>query len=263
VSLVDELAAVEVQREVTDMSIISRTIAFLAFCTLTLVTFDGCVSSRPVADQPVTQSLSSEPRKEPEVNKPFMFNESKLPLGFPPPSPTGQVVIKDYPAYRLARIRALDAGRSAGPNTMFGPLFNHIKRNDIAMTAPVEMTYPRAVPVADGDRLPSAGAKRVESMAFLYGDPSLGAAGPDGADQRVVVEDVPEMTVLSVAVRGGYTEANFTAGIDKLQAWLAANPGQVHAVGPPRYLAYNSPFVPGFLKIGEVQLPVERDAEAR
>ena len=27
-------------------------------------------------------------------------------------------------------------------------------------------------------------------------------------------------------------------------------------VGPPRYLAHNSPFVPGFLKFGEVQLPV-------
>ena len=37
----------------------------------------------------------------------------------------------------------------------------------------------------------------------------------------------------------------------------------VHVIGPPRHLAYNSPFVPGFLKIGEVQLPVERDAEAR
>ena len=247
----------------TEMSIISRAITFLAFCTLALVAFDGCASSRPVADQPVTQSLSSEPRKEPEVKKPFMFNEAKLPLGFPPPSPTGQVVIKDYPAYRLARIRALDAGRQAGPNTMFGPLFNHIKRNDIAMTAPVEMAYPPATLAADGDGLPSVGVKRVESMAFLYGDSSLGAAGPDEADRRVVVEDVPKMTVLSVAVRGGYTEANFTSGLDKLQAWLAANPGQVRVVGPPRYLAYNSPFVPGFLKIGEVQLPIERDAEAR
>ena len=216
----------------------------------------GCGNNnQPVAEQPVTQSLSSEPRKEPEVNKPFMFNEAKLPLGFPPPSPTGQVVIKDYPAYRLARIRASDAGRPAGPNTMFGPLFNHIKRNDIAMTAPVEMTYPRATPVVS--------EKRAESMAFLYRDPSLGAAGPDEADPRVVVEDVPTMTVLSVAVRGGYTEANFTASLEKLQAWLEANPQRVHVVGPPRYLAYNSPFVPGFLKIGEVQLPVERDAEAR
>ena len=238
----------------TEMSIMSRAITFLAFCTLTLVAFDGCASSRPAADQPVTQSLFSEPRKEPEVKEPFMFNEAKLPLGFPPPSPTGQVVIKNYPAYRLARIRALDAGRQAGPNTMFGPLFNHIKRNDIAMTAPVEMTYPDATPVVS--------EKRAESMAFLYRDPSLGATGPDEADPRVVVEDVPAMTVLSVAVRGGYTEANFTAGLDKLQAWLEANPQRVHVVGPPRYLAYNSPFVPAFMKIGEVQLPVERNPEA-
>lgn len=197
------------------------------------------------------------------MKKPFMFNEAKLPLGFPPPSPTGQVVIKAYPAYRLARIRALDAGSSAGPNAMFGPLFNHIKRNDVTMTAPVEMTYPPAPPAADGDRRRWAGTKRAESMAFLYGDPSVGATGPDEADRRVVVEDVPATTVLSVAVRGSYTEANFTAGIAKLQAWLAANPGEVQVIGQPRYLAYNSPFVPGFLKIGEVQVPVERDVVER
>ena len=59
-------------------------------------------------------------------------------------------------------------------------------------------------------------------------------------------------------VRIDEAERNLAAGLEKLEAWMAANPGRLRAVGPPRYLAYNSPFVPGFLKFGEVQLPVER-----
>jgi hypothetical protein len=65
------------------------------------------------------------------------------------------------------------------------------------------------------------------------------------------------MTVLSVGVRGGYAQGNLAAGLEKLEAWLAENPARFRVSGPPRYLAYNSPFVPWFLKFGEVQLPVE------
>ncbi len=95
-------------------------------------------------------------------------------------------------------------------------------------------------------------------MAFLYGDPSKGIPGVDPADPRVVVEDVPAMTVLSIGIRGDYTDARFQASLRTLQSWMESNPGRVRPVGPPRYLAYNSPFVMGFLKYGEVQIPVER-----
>jgi len=138
---------------------------------------------------------------------------------------------------------------------MFMPLFNHIKRNDVAMTAPVEIEYAASSkPTETGTG--SREHQRATSMAFMYAVPSLGTTGPDPADARVVVEDVPAMTVLSVGARGGYTEGNLAAGLEKLEAWLAENPGRFRVVGPPRYLAYNSPFVPWFLKFGEVQLPV-------
>ena len=192
------------------------------------------------------------------MKQPFLFREAKLPQAFPPPSPVGEVVIQNYPPARLARVRAVEAGRSGSPNDMFGPLFNHIKRNDIAMTAPVEIEYAAASSTPLDGSAQGPTQRRSASMAFVYADPSLGRAGPDPADGRVVVEDVPALTVLSVGMRGGYTERNLAAGLEKLEAWMAANPGRLRAVGPPRYLAYNSPFVPGFLKFGEVQLPVER-----
>ena len=59
-----------------------------------------------------------------------------LPEGFPDPTPAGEIQIKRYPAYRLARSKM-----SGADSVAFWTLFLHIKKNEIAMTAPVEMTY--------------------------------------------------------------------------------------------------------------------------
>jgi hypothetical protein len=170
--------------------------------------------------------------------KPLVIGEAKLPAGFPPPGPVGQVIKKTYPAHRLARTRS-DSGRDDG---MFMRLFRHIERNDIAMTAPVEMTL--RGPADDG-----------RAMAFLYSRQDIGTPGPDPADAAVVVEEVPETMVASLGVRGGYGERTFAGGLEKLRAWLAEHP-EWREAGPPRALAYNSPFVPGILKYAEVQVPI-------
>lgn len=44
---------------------------------------------------------------------------------------------------------------------------------------------------------------------------------------------------------------------ERRRAWLTEHP-EWTAAGPPRSLAYNSPFVPGFVKYSEVQIPVAR-----
>jgi hypothetical protein len=141
---------------------------------------------------------------------------------------------------------------------MFRPLFNHIKRNEIAMTAPVELGYCSDTAETNETTAPPPDQRLADSMAFLYRDPTWGKPGTDEADPRIVVEDVPAMTVLSIGVRGSYTDDRFATALKKLQAWIASNPERIRVVGPPRYLAYNSPFVPGFLRFGEVQLPVKR-----
>lgn len=174
--------------------------------------------------------------------KPMMISEAKLPAGFPPPGPVGEVITKTYPAHRLARVRG-----GGGNDGSFMKLFRHIERNEIEMTAPVEMEMTSA----DG----AGTVARTESMAFLYGSADTGTPGPDPADPNVVVEDVPETTVVSLGVRGSYREDRFAEFTGKLEAWLAEHPEWV-AAGPPRTLAYNSPFVPGMLKYAEVQIPI-------
>jgi hypothetical protein len=227
--------------------------ALLAGCAV----LAGCAAAPRSTAQPAPQIGTTQVSEDSDVKQPFMFREARLPQGFPPPGPVGEVIVKDYPPYRLARFRAVEASRSGRPDDMFMPLFQHIKRNDIVMTAPVEIEYAASSEPADGAAT-RAGQQHATSMAFMYAVSSLGTAGPDSADKRVVVEDIPAMTVLSIGVRGSYTEKSFASSLAKLNDWLDHSPERFRVVGPPRYLAYNSPFVPWFLKFGEVQLRVER-----
>ncbi len=167
------------------------------------------------------------------------INEAPLPEGWPELTPVDEIQVKQYPVYRAAVIDDETDGSQSG---MFRPLFNHIKRKDIAMTAPVEMTY-------DGDKQ--------SSMAFLYRNTEMGTPGSDEADSRVEVRDISEQTAVSIGVRGRYTTERYNKALDKLNAWLDERQGQWQAVGEPRFLGYNSPFVPWFMRYGEVQIPVE------
>ena len=161
--------------------------------------------------------------------------EAKLPEGFPGTTPVGAIEVKHYPEYR----KATSSGRSA-----FWTLFRHIQRNGISMTAPVELTYA-------GD---DAQQPREQSMAFLYGSRALGEPGQAGS---VDVVDVPAATVVSIGVRGPRTEESFLDAYDQLQAWLQERESQYAVAGPPRVMAYNSPFVPRNRQFFEVQIPIE------
>ena len=125
--------------------------------------------------------------------------EAPLPEGFPGPGPVGQVVLKEYPSYRMAR----SSGGSA-----FGSLFMHIKRNDIAMTTPVEMTMQ-----AEG-----GGELRQQDMAFLYESTEQGRTGRDG---RVTVMDRESVKVLSIGLRGPLTTRKMNEAKRSVEASLA------------------------------------------
>jgi hypothetical protein len=169
--------------------------------------------------------------------KPSM--EAKLPEGFPEPTPVGEIRIKTYPAYRLARAAV------AGKDTrVFWTLFQHIQKSDIAMTAPVEMTY--------GSKEEQG---RPQAMAFLYQHMRLGAVGKDG---NVEVADVPAMTAVSIGLRGETTQARVADALTGLEAWLKQHADQYAAAGPLRVMGYNSPFVPASRRYFEVEIPVRR-----
>ena len=166
-------------------------------------------------------------------SSPFYIPEAKLPEGFPAPGKVNEIILKTYPTYRSASVQS----PAAGQNRMFGSLFNHIKKNNIAMTAPVEMTY---------------GDEDTDSMAFLYASPKLGEAGVDGS---VLVADHEPTQVVSIGIRGAYTKQRFDEYCKKLREWVEIEEGW-EICGEPRYLGYNSPFVISFLRYGEVQFPI-------
>jgi hypothetical protein len=173
----------------------------------------------------------------------WQFRSAPTPEGWPDVTPVERVELRSYPVVRAALVDQADLERG-DDDSMFMTLFRHIDRNEIAMTAPVEMRYED-----------TAAGPRMTSMAFLYRTPELGGVGEEGA---VRVDDLPSQTYASTGLRGGYTIANYREGLARLQAWLAENAEVWRAAGPPRYLGYNSPFVLPFLRYGEVQIPVER-----
>lgn len=166
----------------------------------------------------------------------LVIPEAKLPKGFPKPGKVGTVVVKEYPAYRAARVTE----ESMGENKMFGELFRHIKKNNIAMTAPVEMTYTKT--------------NQAKSMAFLYGKPEIGEAGTAG---NVEVVDLPAKTVVSIGFRGRSDAKQLKKHEATLQQWLKENATDWKADGDTRLLGYNSPFVPAPMRYNEVQIPVK------
>lgn len=165
--------------------------------------------------------------------------EAERPRGFPEFGVVDELELRDYPAYTMVRTTA-----KGGSTRAFWPLFQHIQKNDIAMTTPVQMDWQ---PGKDGDRRPA-------TMAFLYGDP---ATRPAHVAEGVEVVEVPAATVLSLGAIGNDRPAVVESMLARLHGWLAVNPAY-EAAGPMRTMGYNSPMVPNDERYFEVQLPVRR-----
>ncbi len=184
-------------------------------------------------------------------NGTYWVGEAPLAEGWPELTPIGTIEVKDYPDTRTAIVTA-DPQESADDDmgSMFNSLFNHIKSNDIAMTTPVQMGYEDPPKSLEASR---TATPQMMSMAFLYRRSDQGKLGIEG---RVSIEDLPGRTYASLGVRGNYKNKRFAENLTSLDAWLRENANTWQADGPPRYLGYNSPFVPWFMKYGEVQRPV-------
>jgi len=171
--------------------------------------------------------------------------EAPLPEGFPAPTPVGEIQIKKYPAYRIATTQM--AGAESGA---FWTLFIHIKKNDIAMTAPVEMTYGES----DKDKL------QAKAMSFLYRSLKQGKAG---TDEKVEVIDVAPMMVLSLGMRGEVNKTTLAETKACLEAWLKEHAKEYEASGPLRVMGYNSPFVAANRRFTEVEIPIRKVQQSR
>jgi hypothetical protein len=164
--------------------------------------------------------------------------EAPVPAGFPAPTPVGVVEIKKLPVYRMAKV----ANSGLGGNNFF-TLFNHIKKNKIEMTAPVEMT------------MAEKNEKYTESsMAFLYQDTTLGKVGPQG---NVAVFDTTECMVASIGMRGSPSSENIESAKRWLIEKIKTTPQAYEIEGQLKVMGYNSPFMPEKLRYYEVQLQLK------
>jgi len=162
---------------------------------------------------------------------PKYVNEAPLPENWPAPGPYNEVAEKSYPTYRAAFTNG------KGERGAFWTLFMHIKKNDIPMTAPVEM------PMMD-----DKGDLEQKGMAFLYQNGKVGSVGADGA--KVEVRDVPSAKALSYAWQGSDSNKNVAIAREALEAAIEAK--GVESKGF-RMLGYNGPGTPRDKKTWELQ----------
>ncbi len=162
-------------------------------------------------------------------------DEAPLPAGWPKPGPYNEVSEKSYPAYRAA----FTGG--SGETASFWTLFLHIKRKDIPMTAPVQMTMDD-----DGGKLKQAG------MAFLYQNGDVGEKGADGS--KVEVRDVVAEKVLSYTWQGTDSKENIADAKAKLEGALAEKQTKAKNF---RLLGYNGPGTPRTKRTWELQAVLE------
>jgi hypothetical protein len=163
---------------------------------------------------------------------PAYVDEAPLPEGWPTPGPYDKVTEKTFPAYRAAFTNG------KGQTGAFWTLFAHIKKNDIPMTAPVEMAV---------DPLEDGGIRR-NSMAFLYQNGRVGAPGQDGPS--VEVRDVPATRTLSYTWQGPDSKENLSKAKTALEAALEQR--KLEATGF-RLLGYNGPGTPRAKATWELQ----------
>lgn len=164
--------------------------------------------------------------------------EAPLPAGFPEPTAAGEIRMQNYPAYRLAQTdMTVIEGRA------FWTLFNHIKQQEIAMTAPVEIIYSEE----------SRKQNKKSSMAFMYRSTQQGTLGTNG---QVEVVEVQAQSAVSFGLRGRVTNERLADAKRRLEGWLQSHDSEYEVSGALRTWEYNSPFVPDAKRFSEVQIPV-------
>lgn len=146
----------------------------------------------------------------------------------------GTIEIKEIPERTLIQARRGER-YFAENNALFGQLFRYIKNNDVSMTVPVKAEIDPG------------------KMYFYIGSKDLTKNLRNTDSVKVVTE--PARTVMSMGVRGGYSEKNFEQArknlFDQLEAsktWKQS--GEVYAI------FWNGPYVPAFMKTFEVHVPV-------
>jgi effector-binding domain-containing protein len=146
----------------------------------------------------------------------------------------GKVEVKKIPERTLIVARRGESYFEEN-NALFGQLFRYIQDNDVSMTVPVKAD------ISPGN------------MYFYVGTKDLKKDLKNSSSVQVITE--PELQVMSMGVRGGYSEKNFEQARTKLFDQLAASKDW-KKTGDAYAIFWNGPYVPAFMKKFEVHIPV-------
>lgn len=149
-------------------------------------------------------------------------------------TPVGEIKVLELPT-RLALEAKSGKSYFDADNGLFRKLFRFISSNDVSMTTPVE-----------ADIKPG-------KMRFFVGEKDMNKNLQSSSSVRVT--NMPARKVLSIGIRGGYSEKSFISNQSKLMEWFAKN-NKYEQDGPAYGVYWNGPFVPGFLKRSEVHIPI-------
>jgi len=146
----------------------------------------------------------------------------------------GEIEVKNIPA--------LTAVQASGDGTVFDnisepfkKLFRYVRSHDYAFTVPLE-------------------ADTADNRMRYYPPRAVTSAASAG-DEPVEVVSLPPRKVVSVGLRGSYSQKLYEKGLTSIEEWLEENPEWEEA-GPPYKVFWDPIWIPGFLKKSEVHLPV-------
>ena len=151
-------------------------------------------------------------------------------------TPVGKIEIKIIPESTLLVAEA-SGNYYGGRNDLFRRLFSYISENNVSMTVPVEARVENA------------------QMKFYVGTKDKIKALKDQGSVQVVT--VPQRTVLSIGIRGAYTESSFIKAKAQLEQWLTDNK-EYRQAGEAYAVFWDAPFMPWFLKRSEVHITVDK-----
>ena len=195
-----------------------------------------------VAGEPESELETREGPEGPLYRAGTVLTDTKLPVGYPAPTPPGAIELKHYASVRRAEYTS-DGTSTWQSIRGFWPLFQHIQRNDIAMTAPVEMETKDTNDDGDPDQ---------STMTFLYHTTD---DGPTGTDGDITITDTEPQTWLAIGVQGRITRQSWFELEKQLSDWLSTQ-SDWQSTGTPRTLGYNGPNIPNRNQWWEFQIQV-------
>lgn len=149
-------------------------------------------------------------------------------------TPVGKIEVKVVPA--MITLQASDRGNHfKNRGRKFMKLFRYIQSNEVKMTVPVEVDVEN------------------NSMRFVVG--TADEHKNLKATEKVSVERQPGRLVLSIGLRGSYSEANFVDGEKKLRKWLEETK-EYRPLGKAYVVYWHGPYIPSVLKRSEVHIEI-------